>query len=371
MDSLLQPLGHDYQAVVTAPTHDKMGYHLYLRREGCGHNYERLHRRPGPHLTPRPSPRKQPAQKKGVMTFTCDCGKRYTQPIPRRSIRMIPSSRSLTAPTWAIPPTPAPSAAAAIRTPFVDATGHDCEATVVEPTCTGYGYTEHACKHCDYHYTSDIRQPLGHQGELQLVKEASCTEDGYTGDTVCTVCDEVIQTGKLIPATGHSFGEWAVTQEADCFHDGLQVRACTVCGQRRQRLWRRIPNAVPPKPSPIWTAADGTTRALTLPLAKGFMNGMDTGIFSPDTNITRGQLVTVLYRLADEPQVQTNAPLHRRKRRLLLRQGGRLGLWRGIAEGVTKERFAPMRLQPESRWWSFRSLCPPEWQDRRGNRRSA
>ena len=106
---------------------------------------------------------------------------------------------------------------------------------MVEPTCTGYGYTEHACKHCDYHYTSDIRQPLGHKGELQLVKEASCTEDGYTGDTVCNVCNEVIQTGKLIPATGHSFGEWAVTQEADCFHDGLQVRACTVCGQEESR----------------------------------------------------------------------------------------------------------------------------------------
>ena len=39
-------------------------------------------------------------------------------------------------------------------------------------------------------------------------------------------------------------------------------------------------------------------------LAKGFMNGMDTGIFSPDTNITRGQLVTVLYRMEGEPAVE-------------------------------------------------------------------
>ena len=212
---------------------------------------------------------------------------------------------------------------------------------MVEPTCTGYGYTEHACKHCDYHYTSDIRQPLGHQGELQLVKEASCTEDGYTGDTVCNVCNEVIQTGKLIPATGHSFGEWAVTQEADCFHDGLQVRACTVCGQEETEPVVKNSERCPSKAFSDLDCSRWYHEGVDFALAKGFMNGMDTGIFSPDTNITRGQLVTVLYRLADEPQVQTNAPFTDVSEGSYYAKAVAWAYGSGIAEGVTKERFAP------------------------------
>ena len=120
MDSLVQPLGHDYQAVVTAPTHDKMGYTTYTcAREGCGHSYVSDYTDALGHTYTQTVTKEATCTEEGVMTFTCDCGKSATpSPSPRRSIRMIPSSRSLTAPTWAIPPTPAPSAAAAIRTPL-------------------------------------------------------------------------------------------------------------------------------------------------------------------------------------------------------------------------------------------------------------
>ena len=35
-------------------------------------------------------------------------------------------------------------------------------------------------------------------------KDATCTENGYTGDTVCAICGKEITKGKAIPATGHS-----------------------------------------------------------------------------------------------------------------------------------------------------------------------
>ena len=38
-------------------------------------------------------------------------------------------------------------------------------------------------------------------------KDASCTEDGYTGDTYCTVCGKLTQAGEVIPATGHNYLE--------------------------------------------------------------------------------------------------------------------------------------------------------------------
>ena len=44
----------------------------------------------------------------------------------------------------------------------------------------------------------------------------TCTEDGYTGDEVCTVCGETVSTGEVIAATGHSYGDDNVCD--DCGH---------------------------------------------------------------------------------------------------------------------------------------------------------
>ncbi len=38
-------------------------------------------------------------------------------------------------------------------------------------------------------------------------------------------------------------------------------------------------------------------------LPEGLMNGMDETHFAPEGSLTRGQLVTTLYRLAGEPEV--------------------------------------------------------------------
>ena len=35
-------------------------------------------------------------------------------------------------------------------------------------------------------------------------KEITCTENGYTGDTVCAICGKVITKGEVIPAKGHT-----------------------------------------------------------------------------------------------------------------------------------------------------------------------
>ncbi|MCD8065587.1 MAG: S-layer homology domain-containing protein, partial [Oscillospiraceae bacterium] len=58
---------------------------------------------------------------------------------------------------------------------------------------------------------------------------ATCTEDGYTGDEVCTVCGETVSTGEVIAATGHSYGEPAFTWAEDnstC----AAVFTCETCG---------------------------------------------------------------------------------------------------------------------------------------------
>lgn len=54
----------------------------------------------------------------------------------------------------------------------------------------------------------------GHIPELRDAKDAGCTQDGYTGDTYCSVCGQLLTRGQVIPAKGHDY------------QDGK----CTVCG---------------------------------------------------------------------------------------------------------------------------------------------
>ena len=58
---------------------------------------------------------------------------------------------------------------------------------------------------------------LGHKTQLVGAKAATCTEDGYTGDEVCTVCQETVKKGEVIPATGHDYkdGKCANCGETD------------------------------------------------------------------------------------------------------------------------------------------------------------
>ena len=44
-----------------------------------------------------------------------------------------------------------------------------------------------------------------HDTELVGAKDATCTEDGYTGNEVCKVCQTVVKQGEVIPALGHDY----------------------------------------------------------------------------------------------------------------------------------------------------------------------
>lgn len=48
----------------------------------------------------------------------------------------------------------------------------------------------------------DLTNHVG-ETEVKNKKDATCTEDGYTGDTCCKACGKVITAGSVIPALGH------------------------------------------------------------------------------------------------------------------------------------------------------------------------
>lgn len=69
--------------------------------------------------------------------------------------------------------------------------------------------------------------------ELRNVKEATCTEAGYTGDTYCTACNEKIADGNSTPAKGHSWDEGTVTTVPTCTGEGVKTFTCTVCHETK------------------------------------------------------------------------------------------------------------------------------------------
>ena len=62
--------------------------------------------------------------------------------------------------------------------------------------------------------TSDCK----HTGDTEVkdAKEATCTDDGYTGDTYCKDCGAKIRDGKVIPAAGHVGGKATCKDKAVC-----------------------------------------------------------------------------------------------------------------------------------------------------------
>lgn len=58
-------------------------------------------------------------------------------------------------------------------------------------------------------------------------KQATCTEDGWQV-IGCTYCGKVYET-KVIPASGHDFGEWYQTKPATCKEEGEEYKDCKNC----------------------------------------------------------------------------------------------------------------------------------------------
>ena len=102
-------------------------------------------------------------------------------------------------------------------------------------TCTENGYTgDTYCTDCGEQIASgEVIPAKGHTIVLQNEKAAACTEDGYTGDEICTVCGETVNTGTTIAATGHSWDSGVVTREATEKEEGIKTYTCTACRETR------------------------------------------------------------------------------------------------------------------------------------------
>ena len=102
------------------------------------------------------------------------------------------------------------------KTETLPATGHDTELVgAKDATCTEDGYTgDEVCKTCGVTVKKgEVIPATGHDTEIVGAKPATCTQDGYTGDEVCKTCGETVKKGEVVKATGHHYKDGKCT---DC-----------------------------------------------------------------------------------------------------------------------------------------------------------
>ena len=108
---------------------------------------------------------------------------------------------------------------------------------------------------------------------------ATCTTDGRTEGSHCSVCNEVLSVSEVIKATGHDFSDL----------DGIR---CKNCGEY-------VPFPFTDVPKTAWCRSD-----VEYVWQHGIMKGISATKFGPDTKMTRAMFVTVLYRMEGSPSVE-------------------------------------------------------------------
>ena len=103
------------------------------------------------------------------------------------------------------------------------------EAVTIEATCETAGEKTFTCE-CGEQKTEAI-PATGHTLEevADSLVAATCDTDGKEADKRCSVC-ETLEEGAVIPAIGHSFGEYAYNNDASTSADGTETATCSVCG---------------------------------------------------------------------------------------------------------------------------------------------
>ena len=153
------------------------------------------------------------------------------------------------------------------------ALGHNYVSTVISPTCTSGGYTQHVCSRCSDSYTDKQTGALGHSWDSGVITtqptcqatgvktytctrcsttrteeiakvdhnivtlpavSATCTQTGLTEGSQCSYCGTVFVAQTVTAALGHSWDEGVETKPATPTETGIMTYTCTRgCGATR------------------------------------------------------------------------------------------------------------------------------------------
>lgn len=298
----VEAVGHTYTVTIVEPTCTEDGYTLYTC-EDCGYSYrDNVVKATGHSWGDWAVTKEATCDHDGVETRTCAvCGETETRP--------------------------------------VEALGHDWSDWTVtkEPTCEQAGEESRTCAGCGEVETRPV-DALGHSYR-ETVVAPNCTEGGYTLHA-CEVCGHTYKTDEKKPL-GHDWSDWTVTDPADCFHAGSETHTCTRCDATEIRT---IPANSDHCPSKGFEDVDLNRwyhKGIDFVVSENLMVGMGNNLFQPNGSLTRGQLATILYRLAGSPETSGKSPFTDVAEGRYYSDTVAWAAENGIVTGITDTLFAP------------------------------
>lgn len=174
--------------------------------------------------------------KKGVKTYTCEhCKKTKTEDIPAtgHQKRDVRNKKEVTCEIDGYSGDEYCSDCGELlkKGTIITAIGHDWNKGEItkKATCTEAGEKTYTCKSCS-NKRVEIVPETGHlETEVRHKKEATCEQNGYTGDTCCTICGTVLEKGEVISALGHNWNQGEITKEATETEEGIKTYTCRTC----------------------------------------------------------------------------------------------------------------------------------------------
>ena len=192
---VVDALGHDHVATVTAPTCSAQGY----------------------------------------TTHTCSrCSDEYVDspvaidPLSHRAVitkEAVKATCTTTGLTYELVCGDCEILIAAQKEVAINPDNHDYVAVVTEPTCLEKGYTTHTCSRCSHEYVDAEVVALGHDLVAHEAQDATCTEIGWDAYDACSRCDYT--TYVEIPALGHDYD--SVVTDPTCTAEGYTTHTCSRC----------------------------------------------------------------------------------------------------------------------------------------------
>lgn len=163
--------------------------------------------------------------------------------------------------------------------------------TVENATCEKTGLSRRSCA-CGASEEKELSK-ANHTLVTDKGTPATCTEDGVSDGSHCSVCGAVIKAQAKVSATGHKGGAWVTDKEACDEHDGLKHQNCANCGIKLKEETVTVSHGLEFKYSSDYCTLIGmgtcTDTVITVPQTSHGVKvkKIDNNVFKDTTTITQ------------------------------------------------------------------------------------
>jgi hypothetical protein len=129
--------------------------------------------------------------------------------------------------------------------------------------------------------------------ELRNAKDATCTEEGYTGDTYCLDCKNQISSGSVTAALNHNYVNYTYNNDATTSKDGTETGICSRCSAKDTRT--KAGTMIKPVINVASTTVDYRSKVTIKAKASGIDSSYKLAIYVGNNRVAIGSNTEVTY----------------------------------------------------------------------------